>query len=90
MRTILCKIFQFLLSTLQQVVEVVASAIKSIGHAVVDVLSDLWDNTLGSGSLGGIFTFAILGIAAWWLLSSKDDEQQATKPLSLEVKSEHT
>lgn len=70
---LICKLFRFILNIFEGVVTVVASALKSVGSAVVDVLSDVWDNTLGSGSLSGILIGAgILGLAYFMLTKEKD------------------
>lgn len=70
---LICKLFRFILNIFEGVVTVVASALKSVGSAVVDVLSDVWDNTLGSGSFSGILIgVGILGLAYFMLTKEKE------------------
>lgn len=76
----LCKIFRFVLNIFEQVVTVVASAVKTIGTAAVDVLSDL-ANAVGDAASGlfsgsGIFGLLVIGGTLWMLLSTKDEDKQ--------------
>lgn len=83
MGDILCKIWRFLANILNQVVDFVAKALTTIGTAVVDVLSDLLQ--AAGSAIGDIFSanpllwVGILGLGAWWLLGSGDDEEKADK-----------
>lgn len=84
MNGILCKISRFFLDIFEKVVEVVASAIKTIGTAVVDVLGTLLaaaESALsnlfsGSGALGLIAG----GLLFWWLIKSDGEEKDVTIP----------
>lgn len=83
MGKILCKIFRFLADVFDKVVEFVASAIKTIGNAVVDVLSELV--TVAGDAIGSIFSSNPLllvggGLLLWFLLGRKNDEEGATYP----------
>lgn len=78
MGKILCKIFRFLADVFGKVVEFVASAIKTIGHAVVDVLSELL--VAAGDAIGDIFSSNPLlwiggGLLLWFLLGSKGDKE---------------
>lgn len=78
MSGILCKIFRFILNVFSQIVTVVASAIKILGEAVVDVLSDLIQNVgdaagkLFNGS--GLLGLAVVGILGYFILSGDDED----------------
>lgn len=78
----LCKIFRFILNIFEQVVTVVASAVKTIGTAAVDVLSDLahsvGDAASGLFSGGGFLGLLVVGGALWMLLGSKDEDKQGS------------
>lgn len=77
---LICKLFNFILNIFEGVVTVVASALKTIGSAAVDVLSDVWDNTLGSGSFGGLLIgVGLLGLA-YFMLTKEKDEKKDKKP----------
>lgn len=77
---LICKLFNFILNIFDGVVTVVASALKTVGSAVVDVLSDVWDNTLGSGSFGGLLIgVGLLGLA-YFMLTKEKDEKKDKKP----------
>lgn len=81
MSNILCKIFRFFLDIFEKVVEVVASAIKTIGTAVVDVLGTLLQaagsalSELFSGS--GVLGLVAGGLLLWWLMKEDDKEEDA-------------
>lgn len=72
---LLCKLFKFLLNVFTRIVEVVASAIKVVGTAVVDVLSDLVESAsnalFGSGSW---LTLAFVGVGLYLLLGRDSRE----------------
>lgn len=77
---LICKLFNFILNIFEGVVTVVASALKTVGSALVDVLSDVWDNTLGSGSFGGLLIgVGLLGLA-YFMLTKEKDEKESEKP----------
>lgn len=82
MTSLLCKLFRFLLGTFEQVVNVVASAIKTVGNAAVDVLSDIWDNTIGSGGAGGIITLGLIGVGLYLLLTGLSDDEEESKGIA--------
>lgn len=72
---LVCKLFRFILNIFEGVVTVVASALKAVGSAVVDVLSDIWDHTLGSGKLSGIVIgVGLLGLA-YFMLTKEEDKK---------------
>lgn len=75
---LLCKIFRFVLNIFGQVVDVVASAIKTIGTATVDVLSELssavGDAVSGLFSGSGILGLLVIGGALWMLMGSEDEK----------------
>lgn len=77
MGKILCKIFRFLADVFSKLVEFVATTIKTIGNAVVDVLSELFQ--AAGSALGDIFKSSPLfwlggGLLLWYLMSGKEDE----------------
>lgn len=80
MGRILCKIFRFILNIFEQVVRVVASAIKTIGMATVDVLSDLahavGDAAAGLFSGSGLLGLLIAGGALWMLMGFEDEDSK--------------
>lgn len=77
---LICKLFNFILNIFEGVVTVVASALKTVGSAVIDVLSDVWDNTLGSGSFSGLLIgVGLLGLA-YFMLTKEKDEEKDKKP----------
>lgn len=75
---VLCKIFRFILNVFTQVVTVVAEAIKVLGNAAVDVLSDLFQaaGDALSGLLGGngILSLLLVGGLVWFFVGRDDDE----------------
>lgn len=76
----LCKLFRFVLNVFTQVVDVVASAVKVIGGAAVDVLTDLLSsvgNMLGID--GSTLMWIALGVGAYFLFSGSDDDSPSTK-----------
>lgn len=80
MSGILCKIFRFILNVFTQIVTVVAEAVKILGDAVVDVLSELIQSVgdaadkLFSGS--GILGLLVVGSLGYFLLTSDDDDER--------------
>lgn len=72
---LVCKLFRFILDIFEGVVTVVASALKTVGSAVVDVLSDIWDHTLGSGNLSGILIGAGLLGLVYFMLTKEEDKK---------------
>lgn len=83
MSKFLCKIFRFVLNIFEQVVAVVATAIKTVGHAVVDVLSSL-AGALGDALFSNPFVWALLGVGALFLFNKKTERDvkliEAAKP----------
>lgn len=79
MGNFLCKIWSGLLNLFTQVVEAVATALKVVGGAVVDVLSDIVQNVAGAFgdifSASPLFTVGLVGLGLWWFLG-KDDESK--------------
>lgn len=75
---LLCKIFRFVLNIFEQVVSVVASAVKTIGTAAVDVLSELahavGDAAAGLFSGNGLLGLLLAGGVLWMLMGSKDED----------------
>lgn len=78
MSGILCKIFRFILNVFNQIVTVVASAIKILGEAVVDVLSDLIQNVGdAAGKLfnkSGLLGLAVVGVLGYFILFGDDED----------------
>ena len=62
------------------VVDFVAGALTTIGTAVVDVLSDLFQ--AAGSAIGDIFSTnpllwaGVVGVGLWWLFSDDEKEQQ--------------
>ena len=83
MGKLLCKLFRFILNVFTRVVEFVAEAVKLIGTAVVDVLSDLFE--AGGNALSKVFSspggIVLLGIGAYLLVNflGKDDEKSESE-----------
>lgn len=80
MREIICKIWRFLSDMLGLVVDFVAGALTTIGTAVVDVLSDLFQ--AAGRAIGDIFSTnpllwaGVVGVGLWWLFSDNEEKQQ--------------
>lgn len=80
MREIICKIWRFFSDMLGLVVDFVAGALTTIGTAVVDVLSDLFQ--AAGSAIGDIFSTnpllwaGVVGVGLWWLFSGDEKEQQ--------------
>lgn len=76
--SLLCKLFKFLLNVFTQIVEVVASAVKTIGTAVVDVLSDLVESA-GNALFGGngFLTLLLVGGGLYFLFG-RDKQPEST------------
>lgn len=78
MGDLLCKLWNFVLEIFGQVVDFVASALTTVGTAIVDVLGELLQSAGGAlsdlFSASPVFTLGLLALGAWWLLGGKDDE----------------
>lgn len=77
---LLCKIFRFVLNIFERVVNVVASAVKTIGTAAVDVLSELV-SAVGNAAAGlfsgsGLLGLLVVGGALWMLMGSRDKDKE--------------
>lgn len=79
---ILCKIFRFALNIFSSVVEAVAEAVKIVGTASVDVLSELLESA--GDAVGGIFggsgsliMLALLG-AGVYLIAKPENKEGST------------
>lgn len=77
MGSMLCKVWRFFSDMLSQVVEFVATALKTIGSAVVDVLGDLLKQA--GSALGDIFkasplVWVALGVGAIWIFGKDEDD----------------
>lgn len=83
MSGIICKIWTSLLKLFNMAVEAVASAVKTLGSAVVDVLGELMTsagNALSSilgGGAGSLLLLAVVGFVGYKVLSSDDDDDVA-------------
>lgn len=78
MRGFLCKIWQFFLNVFTDIVNAIAQALAVIGTAVVDVLSQVAEavgKTLGIN--GSTVMWIALGLGAYFLFGSSDDESPA-------------
>lgn len=83
MNRLLCKIFNFVLNLFSKVVGVVAEALKTVGSAAVDVLSDLASSVAGS-VLSNPLGIALLGLGAWFLFSQyKEKDERDIRRLEL-------
>lgn len=78
MGDLLCKLWNFILEIFGQVVDFVASALTTVGTAIVDVLGELLQSAGGAlsdlFSASPVFTLGLLALGAWWLFGGKDDE----------------
>lgn len=84
----LCKLFRFLLNVAEITIETIASAIKTVGNAVWDVLESVVEGV--GGVLDGIFSSPtlLLGIGAvalFFLLKGKDDDEKVQQPNTLSL-----
>lgn len=80
---ILCKIFNFVLNIFTMAVDFVAKTVKTLGNAVVDVLSELI-SSVAEGvssifSMNPLFWIAIVGGVGWLLLSNNDEDDTSYK-----------
>lgn len=80
MGKILCKIFRFLADVFSKLVDFVVTTIKTIGNAVVDILSDLFQ--AAGNAIGDIFKSNPLfwlggGLLLWFFMTGKDDDDQS-------------
>lgn len=73
MRSLLCKVFRFLLDLVSQVVDLVANTLIKIGTAAVEVLSEV-ASAIGGKLLSNPVVLIGLGIAAYLLWPSGDDD----------------
>lgn len=78
---ILCKIFRFALNIFSSTVDAVAEAVKIVGTASVDVLSELFESA--GDAIGGIFggsgslvMLLLLGGGIYFLTKSDDKERR--------------
>lgn len=80
MSNLLCKLFRFFLSMFEQVVTVVASALKTIGTAAVDVLDDLLTSASGALGLPKLALLAGAGLLLWFFMSGDDEDESSPQP----------
>lgn len=76
---ILCKIFRFALDIFSSTVDAVASAVKIVGTAAVDVLSELIESA--GDAVGGIFgnggsVILLVALGAGFFLFSKPRDKE--------------
>lgn len=76
MTKLLCKLFRFFLNIFEQVVTVVAEALKTVGKAAIEVLDDLLTTASNALGLPKLALFAGVGLLAYWLLTGDDDEEE--------------
>lgn len=80
MSRLLCKLFRFLLNMFEQVVTVVASALKTIGTAAIDVLDDLLTTASNALGLPKLALFAGAGLLLWLFMASDDEDESSPQP----------
>lgn len=78
---ILCKIFRFALNIFSSTVDAVAEAVKIVGTASVDVLSELFESAgdaIGGifGGSGSIIMLLLLGAGVYFITKSDDKEDR--------------
>lgn len=78
MSNLLCKLFRFFLNMFEQVVSVVASALKTIGTAAIDVLDDLLTSASDALGLPKLALFAGAGLLLWFFMTGDDDEKKSS------------
>lgn len=79
MRSLWCKIWNFVLNTFMSAIEAVAYALKTAGVLLVEVFDAVLTATsdaLGIGKLGTLGLIA-LGVGAWFLLGGSDDDKNS-------------
>lgn len=87
--SILCKIFNWILNIFGQVVDFVASAVSTIGVALVDVLSTLANavgDALFGGGTGSLVLLLGLGAAMWFVFGGDDDDDSSVRQARSEVR----
>lgn len=76
MGSFLCKIWTFVLKVADAVVSGIADVVRGILTELVDIIAELWDMTLGKGTVGGVVTAVGLGLLLFFvvipLLSEKE------------------
>jgi hypothetical protein len=79
--TVLCKIWRFFVHVVEAVVDGIAGVLKSLGKAVISVLSDLWDSVtdLFDGLFDSPLFWIAAGVGAWWLLGRKKKEDDGSE-----------
>lgn len=77
MGSLLCKIWRGVLRIFTQVVEAVATTLKVVGTAVVDVLSEV-ASAVGSAIFGDGSTLLLIGgVLGLYLLTKRDKKKDA-------------
>lgn len=83
MRKYLCKIFQFLLDLVGQVVDLVANTLIKVGTAAVEVLSEV-ANAVGKSILNSPLGWVAIGLGAYFIIPKlfpdEDDEAKPNQP----------
>lgn len=69
---LICKLFGFILRVFTVAIEGVGHLLKTLGVVLVDTLTTVGAALGNSLFSGGIFSWLLIGGAAWFLLSSKD------------------
>lgn len=80
MSNLLCKLFRFFLSMFEQVVNVVASALKTIGTAAIDVLDDLLTSASDALGLPKLALLAGAGLLLWLFMTGDDEDESSPQP----------
>lgn len=73
MGSLLCSLWQFVLKAVEAVVDGVGELIRTIATVLLDIASELWDSTIGSGRMGPLL---LIGgaIALVFLLGGRRNE----------------
>lgn len=76
----ICKLFQFLANMFGVVVEAVATAVKVLGAAAVDILSELATNIGDALGLSGssVLLIAGIGVLAYFMLTPSSDRESSS------------
>lgn len=74
MSGLLCKLWMFVLKVVEAVVDGVGELVRTILTILLDVVTDLWDSTVGSGNVGGLLMIAGLGLLAFFFLGGRRDD----------------
>lgn len=76
----ICKLFQFLANMFGAVVEAVATAVKTVGAAAVDILSEIATSIGDALGLNGfsVLLIAGIGVLAYFMLRPSPDRESSS------------